>query len=128
MFMKIAKAYEALTDESARENYEKYGNPDGKQALEVSIGLPRVILDNPKVVLVFYLVCMVVIIPLGVAWWYSNSKKYGEKNIMYETYETFYHILTENHRTKMLPGVLSVSAEYRQINMPREEEIGRAHV
>ena len=31
MFMKIAKAYEALTDETSKENYEKYGNPDGKQ-------------------------------------------------------------------------------------------------
>ena len=49
MFMKIAKAYEALTDETSKENYEKFGNPDGKQSLEVSIGLPKIILDNPKV-------------------------------------------------------------------------------
>ena len=34
MFMKIAKAYEALTDETSKENFEKYGNPDGKQALD----------------------------------------------------------------------------------------------
>ena len=33
MFMKIAKAYEALTDETSKENYEKYGNPDGKQVI-----------------------------------------------------------------------------------------------
>jgi translocation protein SEC63 len=31
MFQKIAKAYEALTDETSKENWEKYGNPDGKQ-------------------------------------------------------------------------------------------------
>ena len=65
MFMRIAKAYEALTDEASKENYEKFGNPDGKQALEVSIGLPRIILDNPKVVLVLYLIAMVVVIPLS---------------------------------------------------------------
>ena len=29
--MLIAKAYEALTDETAKANWEKYGNPDGKQ-------------------------------------------------------------------------------------------------
>lgn len=29
MFDKIAKAYQALTDEESRENWEKYGNPDG---------------------------------------------------------------------------------------------------
>ena len=34
-----AQAHEALTDEAARENYEKFGNPDGKQALAVSLYL-----------------------------------------------------------------------------------------
>ena len=43
-FMMVAKAYEALTDETAKQNYEKYGNPDGKQSLEVSIGLPSFLL------------------------------------------------------------------------------------
>ena len=28
-FVQIAKAYQALTDDEARVNYEKYGNPDG---------------------------------------------------------------------------------------------------
>ena len=27
----ISKAYQALTDKVARENYEKYGHPDGRQ-------------------------------------------------------------------------------------------------
>jgi translocation protein SEC63 len=77
MFMKIAKAYEALTDETSKENYEKYGNPDGKQSLEVSIGLPSILLENPKVVLVLYLIAMVIVIPSAVGIWYSNSKQYG---------------------------------------------------
>lgn len=121
MFVKVSKAYESLTDADARDNYEKYGNPDGKQALEVSIGLPKILLDNPKVVLVFYLIAMVVLIPLLVGLWYANSKQYGEKNILYETYTAFYQILTENHRLKMLPEVMAVSAEYRKINTPKDE-------
>lgn len=28
-FDRIAKAYQALTDDESRENWEKYGNPDG---------------------------------------------------------------------------------------------------
>ena len=32
MFVKISKAHDVLTDDEARENYEKYGNPDGRQA------------------------------------------------------------------------------------------------
>ena len=43
----------------------RYGNPDGRQALEVSIGLPVFLSDkaNRPVLLVFYLVVLVVLIP-----------------------------------------------------------------
>jgi translocation protein SEC63 len=122
MFMKIAKAYEALTDETSKENYEKYGNPDGKQALEVSIGLPKIILDNPKVVLVLYLIAMVVVIPVVVGLWYANSKQYGENNIMYESYAAFYQLITEAHRIKHMPEVMAASAECRAINTPKPSD------
>lgn len=29
MFIRVSKAYQTLTDDAARENWEKYGNPDG---------------------------------------------------------------------------------------------------
>mmetsp|Transcript_87522 Transcript_87522/g.171189 ORF Transcript_87522/g.171189 Transcript_87522/m.171189 type:complete len:661 (+) Transcript_87522:73-2055(+) len=122
MFMRIAKAYEALTDETSKENYKKFGNPDGKQALEVSIGLPKIILENPKVVLVLYLIAMVVMIPSAVGWWYSNSKQYGEKNIKYETYNAFYTMLQESFRMKNLPEVIAASAECREINSPKPSD------
>lgn len=120
VFMKIAKAYEALTDEISKENYEKYGNPDGKQALEVSIGLPTFLLENPKVVLVFYLIAMVVVIPSVVGLWYSNSKQYGEKNVKYETYNAFYSLLEGSHRAKNLPEILASSSECRAVNAPKQ--------
>jgi translocation protein SEC63 len=108
MFMKVAKAYEALTDENSKKNYEEFGNPDGKQSLEVSIGLPSFLLENPKVVLVLYLIAMVVVIPVAVGMWYSNSKQFGEKNILYESYTAFYQLLTEHHRAKHMPEVRSL--------------------
>jgi translocation protein SEC63 len=40
------KAYEALTDEVAKANYEKYGNPDGPGAMQMAIGLPSFLLDK----------------------------------------------------------------------------------
>jgi translocation protein SEC63 len=39
-FMQITKAYDVLTSELARSNYEKYGNPDGPQPLRFGIGIP----------------------------------------------------------------------------------------
>jgi translocation protein SEC63 len=119
MFMKVTKAYEALTDPNSMKNWEIYGNPDGKQSLEVSIGLPRIVLDNPKVVLVLYLVVMVVLIPVGVGVWYAISKQYGEKNIKHETYTAFYQLMQETHRVKQMAEVMAASAECRTLNVPK---------
>ena len=39
-FMLITKAYESLTNEEAKKNFELYGNPDGPGSMRFSIGLP----------------------------------------------------------------------------------------
>ncbi len=77
MFLKISRAYEALTVPEARENWRKYGNPDGKQSMAVSIALPTFLLDKNwhNVILIVYLIFMVVVIPAIVAVWYNRSKK-----------------------------------------------------
>ncbi len=77
MFLKISRAYEALTVPEARENWRKYGNPDGKQNMAVSIALPTFLLDKNwhNVILIVYLIFMVVVIPAIVAVWYNRSKK-----------------------------------------------------
>ena len=68
MFMKIAKAYEALTDEVSRENWEKYGNPDGPQAATFGIALPAWIVEkqNSIWVLVAYMSVFAVVLPIVV--------------------------------------------------------------
>jgi len=121
-FMMVAKAYEALTDETAKENFEKYGNPDGKQSLEVSIGLPSFLLEgsNRNLVLMAYLIIMVGVIPFAVWTYYSDSSKYGEKDVMYDTYSWYHHSLNEHTLVKALPEVLAGSAEFRKRNVPRD--------
>lgn len=120
MFMMVAKAYEALTDETAKENFAKYGNPDGKQSLEVSIGLPSLLLDsdNRNLVLVSYLLFMVILIPFFVWRYYSDSSKYGEKEVMYDSYSWYHHTLNEHSILKSLPETFAGSAEFREANMP----------
>lgn len=119
-FMMVAKAYEALTDPIAKENYEKYGNPDGKQSLEVSIGLPEFFLDtnNRNLVLMVYLVMMVGVVPFAVWTYYSDSSKYGEKDVMYDTYAWYHHTLSEHTLLKHMPEVMAGSAEFRKRNLP----------
>lgn len=47
------------------ENWRKFGNPDGKQPMEVSIALPTFLLEKEhhNTILIIYLIAMVVIIP-----------------------------------------------------------------
>jgi len=131
MFMKVAKAYEALTDDEAKKNWLAYGNPDGKQSLEVSIGLPTFLLEksNHYAILCVYLGVLVVIIPAIVAAWYQHSRKFGENNVMYETYSFFLHVLSEHSTIKMLPEVLAGAGENRFAadagNLAKQAEISR---
>ena len=126
--MMVAKAYEALTDAEARENWEKYGNPDGKQSLEVSIGLPEFFLDtsNRNLVLMVYLIIMVGVIPYAVYTYYSDSSKYGEKDVMYDTYSWYHYTLGEHTIIKWMPEILAGSAEFRKHNVPKTAEDKKA--
>ncbi|CAI5743614.1 unnamed protein product [Peronospora destructor] len=116
-FMLVAKAYEALTDEVAKANYEKFGNPDGRQAMQLSIGLPTFLLDpaNHNLVLFLYLIILVVAIPSCVALWYSHSKKYGDSMIMYDTYGFYNFAMSQHSHPPTLPEILAGSAEFREI-------------
>lgn len=46
-------------------NWQEFGNPDGKQPMEVSIALPTFLLEKEhhNTILIIYLIAMVVIIP-----------------------------------------------------------------
>jgi translocation protein SEC63 len=123
-FMMISKAYEALTDEQAKENWEKYGNPDGKQSLQFALGLPSFLLETKyrNLVLIGYLIIMVVVVPLSVWTYYSDSSKYGEKDVMYDTYAWFHHSLSEHVPKRNLPEALAGAAEFRKRNYPKTSE------
>mgnify|MGYP006104834685 CR=1 FL=1 len=126
MFMMIAKAYEALTDEVSKANWEKYGNPDGKQSLEVSIGLPTFLLnnDNRQWILSLYLLIMVVVIPFTVYRYYSESSKYGEMHVLYKSWSWLYSAMDSTINLKVLPEILAGCAEFHKImpDSPGEKE------
>jgi len=123
-FMLIAKAYEALTDPTAKSNWEKFGNPDGKQSLEISIGLPTFLLaaEWRSIILLTYLFCMVVLLPSGVWWYYSDSSKYGENGIMYKTWGWLNHAIQQQTDRRGIPEVLAGCAEFHELVMPEDIE------
>ncbi|VDL71752.1 unnamed protein product [Nippostrongylus brasiliensis] len=98
MFDKIAKAYQALTDEESRENWEKYGNPDGPTATTFGIALPKWLVSKEYGlwVLAFYGLLFMVVLPVVVGIWWYNSIKYNVDKVLLDTTQLFYYFL---HKT-----------------------------
>lgn len=92
----IAKAYKSLTDEVSRENYKKYGHPDGQQAVSISVALPEWFFNKDKEAAPAILLTLLlggIVLPLGLAACYlGRSNKYtGPNEVMMETVGFYMH-------------------------------------
>ncbi|XP_059838975.1 translocation protein SEC63 homolog [Hypanus sabinus] len=116
LFMRIAKAYAALTDEESRKNWEEYGNPDGPQATTFGIALPSWIVDqkNSMLVLAVYGFAFMVILPVVVGTWWYRSVRYSGDQILIHTTQLYMHFLnrTPNMNMKRLIMVLTAAFEF----------------
>jgi len=124
-FIQITKAYSALTDETAKLNYEKYGNPDGPQTTKVGIGLPRFLLekDNQLVILSLFFLVLLVIIPAFAICYYQRTKHYAENGVMIESLQLLEMYINESTRVKNCPELLAASAESRaMITRPEDQK------
>lgn len=82
-FLSIS-AHQALTDDEARSNWEKYGNPDGPGAMSFGIALPSWIVEkeNSVWVLGLYALVFMVAMPTVVGmWWYRSIRYTGDQVI-----------------------------------------------
>ncbi|XP_031726178.1 translocation protein SEC63 homolog [Anarrhichthys ocellatus] len=115
-FMRIAKAYAALTNEQSRQNWEQYGNPDGPGATSFGIALPAWIVDqkNSMLVLLVYGLAFMVILPVVVGTWWYRSIRYSGDQILINTTQLFMHFMykTPNMNMKRLAMVLTAAFEF----------------
>mmetsp|Transcript_96921 Transcript_96921/g.278403 ORF Transcript_96921/g.278403 Transcript_96921/m.278403 type:complete len:681 (-) Transcript_96921:97-2139(-) len=116
-FIQISKAYAALTDEVAKRNWEKYGNPDGPQNTKVGIGLPRFLLekDNTLYILVSFFLVIIVIVPMTFICYYNRTKNFAANGVLIETLQFLGFYILEASRTKAGPELLAACAESRNI-------------
>ncbi|PWA27911.1 translocation protein SEC63 homolog [Gambusia affinis] len=116
MFMRIAKAYAALTNEQSRQNWEMYGNPDGPGVTSFGIALPAWIVDqkNSMLVLLVYGLAFMVILPVVVGTWWYRSIRYSGDQILISTTQLFMHFIykTPNMNMKRLTMVLTAACEF----------------
>ncbi|KAF7494149.1 Translocation protein SEC63 -like protein [Sarcoptes scabiei] len=113
-FMKITKAYAALTDEQARKNWEEYGNPDGPGAMSFGIALPSWIVEkeNSVFVLLVYVLMLMIVLPVCVRIWWSNSSKYGDFKVLIETSQLYFYFINKSPHMMLRRVVMIICASY----------------
>lgn len=86
-FVEITKAYKALTDVEVRENYLKYGHPDGPQQQSHGIALPKFLVEGKgsPFVIFGYAVLVGGILPWVVGSWWSRARVYTKTGVHQET-------------------------------------------
>ncbi|KAL0374924.1 UNVERIFIED_CONTAM: DnaJ protein ERDJ2 [Sesamum radiatum] len=122
----ISKAYQALTDPVSRENFEKYGHPDGRQGLQMGIALPQFLLNIDGAsggILLLGIVGVCIILPLTIAVIYlSRSSKYTGNYVMHHTMYAYYHFMKPSLAPSKVMEVFIRAAEYMEIPVRRTDE------
>ena len=118
-FIQVTKAYNALTDEVAKKNYEKYGNPDGPTTTKVGIGLPRFLLagENQVLILTTFFIALLLIVPLVFLRLYRKQKLYASSGVLIETLTFISYYMTDGTRAKNGPEMIACSGESRQMTL-----------
>lgn len=121
-FVKITKAYAALTDDDARKNWELYGNPDGPGATSFGIALPSWIVEkeNSIVVLGIYALVFMVALPVSVGIWWYRSVKFGCDKVLITTTEVYYYFIhkTPSMDLKRALMIVAASLEFAKSHNP----------
>ncbi|CAL9148916.1 unnamed protein product [Musa hybrid cultivar] len=122
----ISKAYQALTDPISRENFEKYGHPDGRQGLQMGIALPQFLLNFDGAsggVLLLGIVGVCILLPLLIAVIYlSRSSKYTGNYVMHQTLSTYYYFMKPSLAPSKVMDVFIKAAEYMEMPVRRSDD------
>lgn len=125
-FVKISKAYAALTDDESRKNWELYGNPDGPGATSFGIALPSWIVEkeNSALVLGMYILVFMVALPVSVGLWWYRSVKFGCDKVLLQTSEMYYYFIhkTPHMALKRVIMILAASLEFASKDITRSED------
>ncbi|KAF9021961.1 secretory subunit [Haplosporangium bisporale] len=121
----INKAYETLTDDQTRENWEKYGHPDGsRNSMTMSIALPPWLVEahNNFWVLSAYGIVCGLMLPYFIGKWWYRSGDYTKDKIRTKTMGTFFKQLKETTNPKEIVEILSLAEEFKEEIVTRSSD------
>ena len=123
-FVNINKAYRALTNEKAKENYKKYGNPDGPGILSYGFALPFFLFEGKTgfYVLFIFSISMIIIFPILFLRWFKNSKKYNNDGLLTDNLPFYYEIMNKDILITHLPFIIGMSKEFNEMDINYDEE------
>ncbi|KAJ3252068.1 secretory subunit [Chytriomyces hyalinus] len=104
----LAKAQKVLTDDEARKTWDEFGHPDGRQALQLGIALPKYLVESKNNMMVLFVYGSVfgILMPLLVAKWWYTSKNMNNDKISHETMGTLYKEVKDQMRINTLLDVV----------------------
>ncbi|KAJ3048824.1 secretory subunit [Rhizophlyctis rosea] len=116
-YIDLTKAMKVLTDDEAKQRWLEHKNPDGPQALQLGLALPKWLVDesNSFWVLGLYTVVFMVALPTLVAQWWNNAKNMTKDKIMHQSMARYYRDLKENFTFKPLIELLAKSEEFHTL-------------
>lgn len=137
-FVDITKAYKALTDDEVRENYIKYGHPDGPQQTTHGIALPKWMIEGTgsPVVVSIYAVIFGIGLPWFVGKWWGSIQEYTKNGIHRDTAGLFFEAIAKDQPAflthEKILDLLSQASEYkvllRKLSSEDVLELFQAHL
>jgi len=123
LFMKVNKAYRALTNPKAKDNYEKYGNPDGPGLLQWGYALISFLFKGQVGYYSTIITCisMIVFFPVFLMMWYKNKKRYNSDGLLVDDLPFYYNNLNKETLITELPYIIGMSKEFNEMEINYDE-------
>ena len=123
-FMQINKAYEILTKEKAKENFYRYGNPDGPGMLTLGLALPLFLFKGQVgfYVLLSLSVLLTIIFPIMFIKWTKKRNNYNNDGLLLKNLPLYYKFIDSNTLITELPFIIGMSFEFNEMNIKYDKE------
>lgn len=118
-WIRISLAYKSLTDEVTRENFLRYGHPDGQQPETHGYALPKFLVEgkfSPAVVVVYFLL-LGGVLPFVVRRWWADVKSHTKSGLHIDSAAMFTRkLVNRNPANLMSPDtILSWICESQEV-------------
>ena len=123
-FMQINKAYKILTNEKAKDNYYRYGNPDGPGMLTLGLALPLFLFKGQVgfYVLLSLSVLLTIIFPIMFIKWTKKRNNYNNDGLLLKNLPLYYKFIDSNTLITELPFIIGMSFEFSEMNIKYDKE------